>query len=579
MTSYDGVTGLAARPARRRSAQALLVAALAGLLALTGCAQVPTEGPVGTTSPLPGATSAPNYRFSPPGPSPEAGPEEIIRGFLAAGSGIQDDYATAREFLTGEAAERWEPDSKTLVYTSQPTVVPVAEENTFTVQFEVESIVNADGTRTRNQPNSSEAVTVQLERVDGQWRISGMTEGTGTMLEASQFEVLFASYRLYFFDPTHQYAVPDVRFFLNRPGTAAALVEALLDGPAPYLRSSVATAFPPDASLSRESVPVSSGVARVDLDAASVASGDAAARQRMQQQLELTLGDLSTVSSVEVTTGGASIEIDDGEQVEPAVVEPDVGSTQIAVSGDQLVYYQASSAVAIGGLPDTSGFAPVDPAMSMDGRDFAFLDGDRQRLVTADTDGALQVIFQGVDLTRPSMDSSGWIWTVDHREDPVVMATGSGGDQREITAEWMSSEPVQALRISPDGARAAIISGEGDAARLFVAGVIRDSAGVPRGLDGPLPLDVTVPISDVNWYSEDQLVVAATSTSEAVEAEIVGLDGETTTLSPLLAMTGTSAGPGDNPIYAETPEHVFMRLGGSVWRQQEGQASDLAFPG
>ena len=45
------------------------------------------------------------------------------------------------------------------------------------------------------------------------------------------------------------------------------MTSALLAGPAPYLRGAVASAFPSGIKLARESVPVVSGAAQVDLTA------------------------------------------------------------------------------------------------------------------------------------------------------------------------------------------------------------------------------------------------------------------------------------------------------------------------
>ena len=147
------------------------------------------------------------------------------------------------------------------------------------------------------------------------------------------------------------------------------------------------------------------------------------------------------------------------------------------------------------------------PAMSLDGTRFAFLNPERDQMRTADTDGFQRLVLQGRDLTRPSFDLSGWVWTVDHAQGTRVMAidagSGGAGDEatREISAEWIGDRDVSALRISRDGTRAAIVAGEGESTHLYLAGVIRDSEGVPRGHGTPVRLEPTVPVSDsyLNW--------------------------------------------------------------------------------
>ncbi|QCU77748.1 hypothetical protein E7744_05705 [Citricoccus sp. SGAir0253] len=569
-----------ATAARGAGARWRWVAALvAALLVLGGCARLPQDGPVGTSEPLPGDENQVNYTFTPAGPAPGASPDEIIRGFLTAGTGVQDDYATAREFLTEDAAASWDPGARTLVYTSEPTLVPSASDTVYTVQMEVESVVDDRGIMNRMPANTTEAAEFEVVEQDGEWRISRAP--AGTVLESTQFRALFGSHELYFYDQSYRYAVPDLRWFLNRPGTAADVVEALLDGPAPYLEGAVRSAFPAGSELTRPSVPINSGAAKVDLTRQTLEGADQLARHRMEQQLDLTLGGLSSVSSVDLSMDLDPLDLGPApEQFTPATVNPGVGSTQVAVADGQLVYYEGDAAVPVGGLRLDPAEPPVLPAMSLDGTRFSFLDRDRSVLRSAGTDGSSRVDLEGRDLTRPSYDLAGWTWTVDHAQGTRVMAmdSESGSEATEISAEWIGDRRVTSLRISRDGTRAAIVAGEGSSSHLYLSGVIRDSSGVPRGLGTPVRLEPTVPVREVTWLSDEELVVAATSANQPVEAQIVGLDGSLVTLKPLLGMTGFSTGPGDNPIYAETSEAVHA-LAGSTWRSQAGVAHDLAFPG
>lgn len=566
--------------APRHRAGVVISALLTLLLVLAGCAQIPTSGPVGTAKPVGGSDAQPNYVFSPSGPAPGDSPEEIVRGFITAGTGVQDDYATAREFLTSEAAATWQPTARTLVYTSQPSVVRAGDDSSYSVQLEVDSVVDNSGIMTQMPNNSTEDIGLSLTEVDGQWRISEVPDGT--VLESAQFRAIFASQALYFYDQTFSYAVPDIRWFVNRPGTTSAMVSALLDGPAPYLSGAVTSAFPPGAELSRQSVPVSSGSAKVDLSATSVEGTDTATRRRMLEQISLTLDGLSTVNDVDLTVDQSELDVGESSpNFTAARVDPGSGSTQVAVADGALVYFEGTSVLPSGGVPPLGAIQPVEPAMNLDGTRFAFLNQDRTELYEATTDQRLRLMTSGTDLTRPSIDPEGWTWTVDQSGGPQVVALrgdSSGQDRRELSAEWLGDRQVNALRISRDGTRAAVVTGDAESASVFVAGVVRDSAGVPRGLGAPIGLQPTVPVTDVDWSSERELLVAAPNDAEPVEAQILGLDGSQVTLKPLLGMTGFSAAPGESSIYAETDDAVWMRLG-TNWRAQSGQAQDLSYPG
>ena len=97
----------------------------AGALALTGCAGVPTEGPVErVNSPGPAAGQDP-IDVNPRPPEPGASRELIVAGFLQAMSSSTDAYRSARAYLTDEAAQHWDPHAGALIYDSEfhkPTV-------------------------------------------------------------------------------------------------------------------------------------------------------------------------------------------------------------------------------------------------------------------------------------------------------------------------------------------------------------------------------------------------------------------------------------------------------------------------
>lgn len=91
---------------RRRFA---LIACVA--LALAGCASLPTS-----SAPTPFDASARDgsgIQFSAEGPSDGSDASTLVSDFLlACAAGPQDDYATARLFLTTASARSWQPEKR-----------------------------------------------------------------------------------------------------------------------------------------------------------------------------------------------------------------------------------------------------------------------------------------------------------------------------------------------------------------------------------------------------------------------------------------------------------------------------------
>ncbi|MET1034889.1 MAG: LpqB family beta-propeller domain-containing protein [Arthrobacter sp.] len=560
----------------------LLAACAVFVLLLTGCAAIPVQGPVGTIEPNDPDGSDFRYAFSPPGPVEDATPEQIIEGFYGAGIAPQDDYNVAREFLAPELARDWRSTTRTLVYESEPNIVANVTEGSYTIELAVTASIDEHGIMTRMPANATESFEVQLVRVEDQWRIAGAPDGT--LVEQGNFAVIFSPYALYFYDATFHYAVPDYRWYANRQSLAATLVDSLLAGPAPYLSNAVLSAFPEGSALSRASVPVESRHATVDLvDSVFLDTGELV-RQQMQQQLELTLSGVSNIATVTMTVEQRPVSLGNtSPDFVEAVVDPSVPNTQIAVADDVLVYYQGNGVVRVAGVEDIAAQGPRDPAMAPGGNRYAFLNRDRTRLFTVDETGDARSALRGSTLLAPSIDIHGWTWTVDPTEGTHVHAVPADQDRdgqpREVAAAWMDDATVTSLRISRDGARAVVVARVDGEAGVYVSGVIRDGEGVPRGFTDPLRLPASVPVTEAVWDSATSVIVMGANDAEPVQAERITLAGGSELFQPLLGMTGISAGPGEKrTVYAETPEGVFSRVS-NVWKQQAGEARDLAYPG
>lgn len=576
-------------PRRARLSRAAVAGLLAAAVLLAGCAQIPQSSPVRTAEPLADTQAEPDApQFRPPGPAGGAQAEEIVRGFIAAGTSPQEDYGIARSYLTDQARTEWVPGQRTVVYSAAPTIVPGAGVGEYEIQVEVQSEVDEFGLRTLAPPGTTQAWEVKVVEDERGVRIASVDDGT--LLSSLQFSQLYAPHELFFYDQTFTYAVPDVRWFVNRGTTVSAATRALLHGPAPYLSGAVVTAFPlrSGADLTGPSVPVDeAGVAHVDLTEATMEGADAPARFRMQEQLDLTLTGLSSVSKVEISVGSAPLSVPPQDQAPQAVaVDPAAGSVQVGVdpSNHGLVFFQGLSVTPVGGVPDVSGLHPQDPAMSRDRTVFVFLGSTRTSMHVATTEGQLRLVLEGESLTAPSLDALGWAWTVDVGRDSRISAhpVRGGGTTRVVTAPWLAEgETIVAMRVSRGGARAALVVDDGERRSVRVAGVVRGSDGVPASLTDPILVPSPEDVAQVEWAGDTGLVVTALAenTTDRVAPQLVSLDGTSRALNPLTGLTRISTGD-DGTLYAETDAAVFL-LVGSSWRAQELESPvrDLAYPG
>ncbi|WP_035765503.1 LpqB family beta-propeller domain-containing protein [Arthrobacter sp. H20] len=574
-------------PAERRSlSQSLVLLVLPVLLVISGCSSIPTSGPVGVITADSEAGPTDPLIFNPSGPRQDADPESLLRTFIRAGTGAAGDYEIARDYLTDEFAMQWQPEERIIIYSSAPQVSATPTEGVFQVQLEVEGTINAEGIRTGAVATTTESLTAELAQdADGQWRITSIPDGI--MISSNEADLLLETYSLYFYSSSFEHWVPDVRWFVNRAAIAANIVEAMLEGPAPYLQGSVTSAFPEGTTLGVESVPIVSGTATVDLSADVLQDTSDLIRQQMQQQLRVNLAGLNTVNSVQMTVGQPVFLGDDipHPNLIVPVADPPVGNEQIVVSGNELFLYQTDQTVPIGAVPSVAALDPQDPAMALTGSDFAFLNGNRTRLYTTGPDEEILIAATGRNLTAPSFDPNNWVWTAgtdSQGQGSTVTAIPPGGTQDSsvsVTVPWLADGRVLELRVSRDGSRALVVTEQDGVSRVLLAGIIRNRDRTPQSLSAPRELFARGPVNTAKWVNEDTVIVAQTSADAEVTPEFLSLDGSAQTLAPLEGITHISAGTGPTAVFAATPEGVRNRVG-DTWSDEPVEGvQDPAFPG
>ena len=381
------------------------VVLLVVVLLLASCARIPTAGPVGKSAEgSAGNVNAPV--FLPAAPQAGATPENIIDYFYRAGTGYEGDYAVAREYLTQAASVSWKPDQRSLVY-REAKVVGTGVDNVYNYQLDVSYSVDVDGIATQMPEGTIENIPATLTQVDGEWRISAIPDGTAIPEET--FKVIYGAYPIYFYDPSFTYAVPDVRWFIKNK-TVKAMTSALLAGPAPYLRGAVVSAFPSGIKLARESVPVVSGAAQVDLTAKELTEASTEDRLRMQTQLALTFRSQPDVVNVELHANQDLVRVEDNGSVLPPVRDKNVPVREIAVSGNELVRYENNRVSPLPGMQPVSSLGPRYPAESPVSQTVAFLNDSRTTLYSMVPGQPARALTTRTTITHPSFSLYDWVW-------------------------------------------------------------------------------------------------------------------------------------------------------------------------
>ncbi len=502
------------------------VAALA-VLVLSACAGLPVSGPVNPGREIGEDAGSPEFLFRPDEPQPGATPEQIVEGFIRAGSGPgpSANWDVARMFLAPSIRETWKPEASVTIDLPDDRVPTSPTEGA--VELSLVSVATVDQTGAY-QP--SEAGVTQLsfklaQQDNGEWRITEAPDGV--VVDRDVFTNVFHRYSLMYFDPTWQFLVPDVRWF---PTTNAAtrITGALVNGvPSAWLADSVRNAFPESVSLARPSVPLESGIAQVALSGEALLV-ESATLDRMQTQLTASLATAG-VSGAQMSVAST-----------PLAAEP-VSTRSTRVTGPPLVvtedgfgFLAGDELTPVPGL--SAAMANVSPAaiqVSPD-RDFAavrLVDGSVARVPA---EGGVAVIDARSGLVDPSADPFGYIWSVPGEQPSQVAVFSAAGLQFPVADAWPGATQIAAMAVSRDGARVAALVVAGGRTEVWIAGIVRDADNQPLRIGVPVALGaLSGPGSGLAWLDDATVGVLTGVAAGPVFTEQLAGGPATVTDAPL----------------------------------------------
>lgn len=515
-------TSPSCRTTRRHRARAVLLLVTTLLLgpAPAACSLVPMGG-----NPVPGEEtgsgdplSRPFYRKIAPTPKPGGQPVEILKGFQAAMASDDDSHTVARMYLTGDAARTWNPWAGVTVYDQEKPVRAVsAPDDSNVVHLAMDATVVAtvdDDGRYRPASGTLSDKTFSLVKTPDGWRISAAPPGL--LLSKDDFLRIYRPLALYFPDQQMSGLVIDrVQIPVSpRESLTESLVKRLLRGPTSALGEAVRSAFPDGTRLNRVTV-ADQGTLVVDLSSEVLAVRTSQTLQRaMEAQLAWTLRGLASGRDIEVLVngepwpgGGLRVELEKYGGYDPNVLpqQPEA-------------YYLRDDRLHRLTWNDDS--SPAPGVAGQRGRDLRrpAISGDlHQKVATMGTDGVYvapladggewQRWIRAADITPPSWDRYGDVWTVEHTGDRRSRVWRSNGaPQRQVRAPLLEKADVSAFKVARDGVRVAAVADAGLGPQVYVGAIDRDGSRI----DGWLTLDATaegVEVVDIAWQDAHTLLV------------------------------------------------------------------------
>lgn len=499
----------------------LLVAA-----AMSGCARIPTNGAVEQGAKMSSGAQQDTVYY-PSGPVAGASAKDTVNGFLAAGTGTSDNHRTAREFLTSSSAISWDSSASTMVTDREPVIAETSE-GRVRVSVTVTATVDANGRYTELLKPEQRVLNYQLERVNNEWRIAALPDGI--VLLRQYFTSIFNRFTLAFLDTTKKFVVPEVRWFPSRATAPTRIVQALLEGPSPWLaEGDVKTAFPSGTRLVGPVLP-QDGVAKASFTSV-LTSASASDLGLMKLQLEQSLKSTGAVTTIDMYVSETKVDArapDEHTVATSTLVNP----LPLVVKDDKIGYFTSD------------GLEPVPNADSLDSavRRLRPTAGSiaarvgvgafrvKNGIVSVPfTNGGDVIVDNRPDVLAPTIGPNGFIMTTTPDATSVRVSDPIYASQTEIKVPEFAGAKVKTLAFSRSGTVLSALLQQGDRVSVASFAVVRDGvSGRPIRFGKPqvLPLEAKRAV-DLTWVDATTLAVLTSDERGKAEVFVHQLGGET----------------------------------------------------
>ena len=533
--------------------------ALALVFILTGCAALPVAGPIRIGPDLVPTTDGDSFYYSPSSPFDGASQSEILNGFIAAGTGPQNDYAVAREYLSESIRSTWNPNQEVLIQRSSPEVL-ISDQDTAELVVDVAATVDADGKYQVTPLGTGRVLEFSFVLENSQWRLSAVPDAT--VLIKPVFDVVFSGYSIFFLDRQKRFLVPELRWFPTTAATGTRLANALLGGASNWLKPAVVSAIPSGTRLSIDAVTIENGVALVDLTARALVASRSD-RSLMKSQLQATLSQLTNVSQVAISIERAMQEIVDTDNN-----AGDLGVRALAIVGEEGLEVLASSQDLIfeagKNFFEQSELAEI--ALSGQSSLIATLTDSGVFRTRGDKPGAdVDLIDSRAAIADIEFDRQEYLWSMSRDFDSKIIVTSPSLEQTNVLAPWLNGQSVRAFGISPGGSKIALLVQGAGRTRVLVSAVVRNLSGTPIELAEPIEVagELSTPTS-ISWV--DQITIATVNSANGSTSVLLSTIGGTSRQLPALAGTKIIVAAGaSSQLYLLTESGELFSYRGSAW--------------
>lgn len=500
------------------------LAVILSVLVLAGCQAVPrsSEVMVGLSN-LEQAEKS--LQFNPASPLPDASPEEIARGFLAAAASAEDNFAVAREYLAPAYAAHWDPRATVLIdetsrsYTELSSSAADAAAGGTMARGKITVVptatVNEQGfLRLENPRNDPKELLFEFVQVDDQWRISSAP--SGIVLDRTTFTAIWEPHPLTFLTATGE-TVEEQRWFARDTTQLSTAIKQLFGGPQQPYRESLHSAFNERTELT-SNVTVKGGEAIIEINDSAEPYSEGQL-DLIRLQLAGTLSAFDAINTYKLVTPTGTL-------LTGGVSRPELASEHAAhfmLSGQEVLSYNNSGIKTV--HPLSALLVQLDPleiSIQNSAAAAAVLNRDGVHLVNS---GGTHLIDTRPQLRPPTIDRWGFVWSATAADQALLQVSNASNKTFEFAMPSFAPATVHGIRLSPDGSKLAVMLTTSVGTQVMVTEVRRDALGLPLGLGSSFQLvahSAGAPI-DLAWLDSSRIAILSSSAGGSSKVTVGGV--------------------------------------------------------
>jgi hypothetical protein len=557
---------------------ALVAALLALAVTTTACVGMPDAGPVVTADPqAPALPEAGVERRAQP-PQEGDSPQNIVNGFLLAMTAYPVSLQVAREFLTTEEQQSWDPSKRTITYDGPST--QKGDGGTITVRLKGARWIDSRGAWRGQRGDGRPQLHFTLVDENSEWRISSAPNSF--VVPDDWFQAHYVASSVYYFDPTASILVAEP-VLVPADQRIPALVQALLDGPGPRLED-VVRSFVPDGLTLGLSVPVDAReVAAIDLDGTQSLTAEEA--KLMVYQFAWTLNQDLGLSGFTISIGGNPVSFTGSSNTFSVDLGSEFNPSEVQASGQ--LYGLRSGLLEAG---DTAGdLQPVEGpfgtlggiesvGVSLTATYAAAVVDDRHTVlrgsVNDDQHPVVPVVSDATELLRPAWDFSDRMWLVDRTTSGALVSyldATRGSVPTQVEVRGITGRQVKRFLVSRDGTRLVAVVRGAERDELRIARIRHSSAGAVIGVAASRAVSWssgdTQRILDIGWRSPTQVAVLHRLTQQVWQVSTISVDGAggpQERVAQAQEATALVSAPDGSTLYTRTPDGLLDLDGGPI---------------